>query len=81
MKTLIRAAAERPPCVGRSSLFFSERERDVRRAQALCRACPARQRCARDAIAREERFGVWGGMNEAEMRKAIRSARAVGGPQ
>jgi WhiB family redox-sensing transcriptional regulator len=70
----IPGGSARPRCVGRAALFFSDKERDVRHALELCRGCPARQSCGQDAVARGERFGIWGGMDEAEMRRAIRRA-------
>lgn len=69
-----------PHCVGRGRLFFSDREPDIRRAQALCGGCLLRQSCAQGAIAREEPFGVWGGLSEGELRRAVRESNLRGQP-
>lgn len=69
----------RPRCVGSSKLFFSEREHEIRRALALCRQCPLRQPCGEGAVAREERYGIWGGMSELEVRRAVQQ-KGVGSP-
>jgi hypothetical protein len=72
-----RTTAARPRCVGSSKLFFSDRDPDIRRALAMCGDCPVRRPCGEGAVAREERYGIWGGMSESEVRRAIQ-LRAVG---
>lgn len=42
-------------------LFFSDDVIDIARAKAICAKCPFATGCLRDAIAREEPWGVWGG--------------------
>ena len=44
-----------------ADLWFAERPDQLGRAQALCRGCPARQRCLAGALDRREPWGVWGG--------------------
>lgn len=36
------------------------------RAKAICRVCPVRVRCLEGALARGERWGIWGGLDEQE---------------
>jgi WhiB family transcriptional regulator, redox-sensing transcriptional regulator len=50
----------------------------VRRAKALCAACPARAQCLEWAIKANEAEGVWGGTTPAE-RAAIRRLPGGGG--
>ena len=38
-------------------------------AKRVCRRCPVVRDCARYALASGERYGVWGGMTEAERRR------------
>lgn len=54
-------------------LFFgpgAERptERDIRerKAKAICSGCPVRSECLGYALARPEKYGAWGGLNEDE---------------
>jgi WhiB family redox-sensing transcriptional regulator len=61
-----------------SGLFFGrqgegqqERQRREAAAKAICGRCPVRKACAADAIARQEPFGVWGGLTAGE-RRAVR---------
>lgn len=42
-------------------LFFSDDEFDIARAKAICGKCGLAERCLRDALARAEAYGVWGG--------------------
>jgi len=43
-------------------LFFSDEDLDVARAKAICRSCALRADCLDGAIARNESYGVWGGV-------------------
>jgi len=42
-------------------LFFSDDVIDIARAKAICAKCPLAPTCLRNAIDREEPWGVWGG--------------------
>ena len=42
-------------------LFFSDDVIDIARAKAICAKCSFAAGCLRDAIAREEPWGGWGG--------------------
>lgn len=37
-------------------------------AKRICRGCPVRAECLRHALEFCEQFGVWGGLNERELR-------------
>ena len=62
------------PCSGLTSTMFPP-TRDANRplthreaqlsvyAKTLCESCPNKQNCLNNAIARKERFGVWGGVD------------------
>lgn len=67
-----------PPCWQQGVLFYgpeddgrTEQDRDVREAEArsLCTICPIRTRCLERALVHRERYGVWGGMGEAERQR------------
>jgi WhiB family transcriptional regulator, redox-sensing transcriptional regulator len=49
------------PCSSDPDLFFADTPEDVRRAKALCAACPIRSACLAGALERGEPHGVWGG--------------------
>lgn len=53
-------------------VFFPEKGGGTREAKRICRRCPVRTECLRDALDRDERFGVWGGLTERERRKLKR---------
>ncbi|MET9607678.1 WhiB family transcriptional regulator [Streptomyces sp. NPDC006512] len=53
------------------SFFFPEPGSSHRDAKRLCGACEGRVACLEYALANDERFGVWGGLSEAE-RQALR---------
>ncbi|MFF4007252.1 WhiB family transcriptional regulator [Streptomyces sp. NPDC001717] len=54
--------------------FFPEPGSSLRDAKRLCGACEGRVACLEYALANDERFGVWGGLSEAE-RSALRPRR------
>ena len=56
-------------------LFFPERGSSTREAKEVCRGCVVREDCLDYAIARNEKFGIWGGLSERERRK-VRRVRA-----
>src|ERR1700691_3896228 len=69
-------------------LFFGpdgerQPERDIRerKAKAVCASCPVRLECLNYAVARPEKYGTWGGLNEdersAERRRRMRRAHAA----
>lgn len=55
--------AVRPACAGLGpDLFFSFDDADRDQAKAVCRRCPLQPSCLLSAMARRERFGIWGGV-------------------
>ena len=46
-------------------------------AKAICRQCPVRIECLDYAIVTNEQYGIWGGLNESELKaeKRARNAR------
>lgn len=54
----------------------TRRQREAR-AKAVCIACPVRNDCLEHAIANDERYGIWGGLNGRERRK-MTALSAVG---
>lgn len=51
--------------------FHSEDPKEVAKALSLCEQCPVRKQCLSFALDSYERFGVWGGRTETELRKAL----------
>jgi WhiB family redox-sensing transcriptional regulator len=45
-----------------------ERLARERRAKSVCATCPVQAACLEHAIAVDERFGIWGGLNHDERR-------------
>lgn len=60
-------------------LFFSDDLVDIGRAKAICAKCPLKANCLRDAMDREEPWGVWGGELLLNGR-IVTSKRACGRP-
>jgi len=61
------------------NLFFGPQHeaREVKaareaKAKSVCAICPVRQECLAFAMATNEPFGVWGGLNELERRRLAR---------
>lgn len=53
-------------------LFYPGRGVNPEPARALCRQCPVRAQCLAAALARNEKFGTWGGLTEVERRRVRR---------
>lgn len=56
--------------------FFTRRGESTRPARLVCFGCPVKLACLDDALARNERFGIWGGMTTRERRKEARRRAA-----
>jgi WhiB family redox-sensing transcriptional regulator len=54
-------------------IFFPEKGGSTRSAKAICRRCPVAAECLAAALARDERFGIWGGLSERD-RRALTAA-------
>lgn len=55
----------------------AERREREEEAKAICRECCVRMECLDYAIATNEQYGIWGGLNESELKaeKRARNAR------
>ncbi|WP_425604932.1 WhiB family transcriptional regulator [Actinomycetospora termitidis] len=51
--------------------FFPEKGGSPAEAKQVCRRCPVREQCLTDAIAHDERFGVWGGVGTRKQRQTL----------
>lgn len=63
-------------CHGR---YTRDRHDRVRMAKEICRGCVVKDKCLAFAVANNEKFGIWGGMNERELakyRKRLNSEQA-----
>lgn len=72
------------PCSGKTDLFFPERgasSRDIKRAKELCMSCSYSESCEQGAVARGERFGIWNGKTDRELRAARRRSAYAGAPR
>jgi len=61
--------------------YFEKREeKDAREAQAkvLCARCPVREPCLEYALRTRDPHGVWGGLNELERRRLVRTRELAG---
>lgn len=48
--------------------FFPETGENGRPAKRVCAGCEVREACLAEALAHDERFGIWGGLTAAERR-------------
>jgi WhiB family transcriptional regulator, redox-sensing transcriptional regulator len=49
--------------------FFPEKGGSPREAKKICQRCGVRAACLANALERDERFGIWGGLSERERRR------------
>lgn len=52
--------------------FFPEKGGSTREAKQVCTRCPVQAECIDEALANNERFGIWGGVSERDRRKILR---------
>jgi WhiB family redox-sensing transcriptional regulator len=52
--------------------FFPEKGGSTREAKRICQGCEVRDECLEYALAKDERFGIWGGLSERERRRLKR---------
>lgn len=52
--------------------FFPDKGGSTREAKAVCAGCEVQPECLAYALARRERFGIWGGKSERERRRLLR---------
>ncbi len=63
--------------------FHPEKERGAARAareaaaKAICAQCPVLATCREHAAAARERYGVWGGLSEAEREDQLRDSSSL----
>lgn len=56
-------------------LFHPDPGHSTKEAKKVCLSCEVRQPCLEGALARQEKFGVWGGLGPSELKKLGRTAR------
>ncbi len=61
--------------VGGGAWFPEGKGLSARDAKAICRRCPVRQICLDEAVARNEPFGVFGGLSQHERRPLVAAAK------
>ncbi len=54
--------------------FFPEKGGSTREAKKVCQSCDVRSECLEYALAKDERFGIWGGLSERERRRLKKRA-------
>lgn len=59
-----------------AEMFFPEKGYSSRPAKDVCNECPVIAECLGYALRNGERYGVWGGQSERELRKLRKAARA-----
>jgi WhiB family transcriptional regulator, redox-sensing transcriptional regulator len=62
-------------------LWFPEKGESNREAKSVCRSCEVRQLCLEFALNTGQRFGVWGGLSERELRRLRRAVPQASSPQ
>jgi WhiB family redox-sensing transcriptional regulator len=71
-----RSWQDRANCLGVDpDLFFPGRGESTQEAKAICAGCVVRDECLEQALARPEKFGIWGGTSERERRRLRRERR------
>lgn len=51
--------------------FFSSKSEERTEAKKMCGVCPVRRDCAKWALEERQVWGVWGGLDEVELRRTL----------
>jgi hypothetical protein len=65
------ALCAQPEHKDKKKWFFSKDTREKYDAKNLCFSCPARKQCLQWALEHRQIWGVWGGKDEVEIRRAL----------
>lgn len=66
-----KAECAKPEHKAISKFFFSSIPSEKYQARNLCFSCPVRKECLKWALEHKEIWGVWGGKDEGEIRRAL----------
>lgn len=55
----------------KADLFFSKRYTEKNQAKSMCYKCPVRAECLQWALEHKQIVGVWGGRDEAEIKRTL----------
>ena len=75
-QTVDEADADRPPCFGHVRTMYGEGAASEAAAKAICAGCDRTAECLDEALTRNDKFGVWGGLTAEERRALTRSEAA-----
>lgn len=53
-------------------MFFPEKGGSAAEAKRICAGCPVASECLEFALAKQERFGIWGGYTARERRRMLK---------
>jgi WhiB family redox-sensing transcriptional regulator len=56
--------------------FFPDNSRVGRNAKKVCQGCEVKEKCLKYALDTNQRFGVWGGLSEGQLKKLRRERKA-----
>ncbi|WP_374201676.1 WhiB family transcriptional regulator [Saccharopolyspora sp. 6M] len=56
--------------------FFPEQGQSGTAAKRICGTCPVREACLEHSLLHDERYGIWGGLGEADRRKLRAAVRS-----
>lgn len=71
-----RAACGQPENAHTRDWFYSKDPAEKYAAKTLCFSCPVRPDCLRWALEHRQIWGVWGGRDEGELRRALAVSHA-----
>ena len=67
-----RTSEFEPECRQHPDMWFSNDLFIMEQAQAVCSRCPLQLECLRTSIEKQERYGMWGGLDERRRLPLIR---------
>lgn len=71
LKWQVEAACAQPENSAAVDWFFSKEPKEKYAAKNLCFGCPVRKQCLQWALEHRQIWGIWGGKDEVEIRRAL----------
>jgi len=68
---IAKAECAKSKNIDKREFFFSNKKYEQEQAKSMCFVCPVRKQCVKTALEEKQLYGVWGGLDQGEIRRAL----------